>query len=60
MVNCSESGRLAGITGFGLGALQFLRLPHKAGTLNDRAMVRSTPGEGTCFTFELPIGSTEA
>jgi hypothetical protein len=42
-IGVSPAGWLAGISGFSLGALQFLWLPIKAGTLNDRLMSRNAP-----------------
>jgi len=42
-IGVSPAGWLAGISGFSLGALQFLWLPIKAGALNDRLMSRNAP-----------------
>ncbi len=36
---------LAGAAGFGLGLLQFLWLPYKAGKVNDAALARNTPND---------------
>ena len=50
----SPAGWAAGLSGFGLGALQFLWLPFKANTLNDRMMSRNAPNTWRSFyTYTL-------